>query len=160
MPCSAWKCVPAIISGGVDISQVSGCHLLQMMSSQWGSQKLLQRLVVNHSLPFWPIFNWMKWLFYQKDINQISLNHTTRKNIALRILATRFGIWTWIWSASHCSEKVTASVYFQGNSLISFNNFLLVMVRQLLFLIQEIEVIQGVQALLKRTLEQTTEQIR
>ena len=54
----------------------------------------------------------------------------------------------------------TASVYFQGNSLISFNYFLLVTVRQLLSLIQEIEVIQGVQALLKRTLQQTTEQIR
>ena len=33
------------ISGGVDISEVPGCHLLQQMSSQWGSQKLLQGFV-------------------------------------------------------------------------------------------------------------------
>ena len=29
-----WKCVPTAISGGVDISEVPGCHLLQQMSSQ------------------------------------------------------------------------------------------------------------------------------
>ena len=30
----AWKCVPTAISGGVDISEVPGCHLLRQMSSQ------------------------------------------------------------------------------------------------------------------------------
>ena len=43
--CWAWKCVPTAISSGVDISKVPGCHLLQQMSSPWGSQKLLQGLV-------------------------------------------------------------------------------------------------------------------
>ena len=43
--CCAWKCVSTAISGGVDISEVPGCYLLQQMSSQWGSQKLLQGLV-------------------------------------------------------------------------------------------------------------------
>ena len=33
------------ISSGVNISKVPGCHLSQQMSSQWGSQKLLQGLV-------------------------------------------------------------------------------------------------------------------
>ena len=33
VPCRAWKCVPTAISGGVDISEVTGCHLLQQMSS-------------------------------------------------------------------------------------------------------------------------------
>ena len=28
LACLAWKCVPTIISGGVDISKVRGCHLL------------------------------------------------------------------------------------------------------------------------------------
>ena len=28
VPCHAWKCVPTAISGGVDISEVPGCHLL------------------------------------------------------------------------------------------------------------------------------------
>ena len=34
VPCHAWKCVPTAISGGADISEVPGCHLLQQMSSQ------------------------------------------------------------------------------------------------------------------------------
>ena len=34
VPCCTWKCVPTAISGGVDISKVPGCHLLQQMSSQ------------------------------------------------------------------------------------------------------------------------------
>ena len=34
VPCRAWKFVPTAISGGVDISDVPGCHLLQQMSSQ------------------------------------------------------------------------------------------------------------------------------
>ena len=33
-PCRTWKCVPTAISGGVDISEVPGCHLLQQMTSQ------------------------------------------------------------------------------------------------------------------------------
>ena len=45
VPCSALKCVPTAISGGVDISEVPRCHLLRQMNSQWGSQKLLQGLV-------------------------------------------------------------------------------------------------------------------
>ena len=28
VPCHPWKCVPTAISGGVDISEVSVCHLL------------------------------------------------------------------------------------------------------------------------------------
>ena len=43
--CCRWKCVSTAISGGVDIPEVCGCHFLQQMSSQWGSQKLLQGLV-------------------------------------------------------------------------------------------------------------------
>ena len=33
VPCHIWKCVPTVISGGVDILEVPGCHLLQQMSS-------------------------------------------------------------------------------------------------------------------------------
>ena len=32
--CSAWKCVPTANSGGVDISEVPGCHLLQQTNYQ------------------------------------------------------------------------------------------------------------------------------
>ena len=34
VPCRAWKCVPTAISGGVDNSEIPGCHLLRKMSSQ------------------------------------------------------------------------------------------------------------------------------
>ena len=34
VPCCAWKCVLTANSGGVDISEVLGCHLLQRMSFQ------------------------------------------------------------------------------------------------------------------------------
>ena len=34
VPCPTWKCVSTAISGGIDISEVLGCHLLQQMSSQ------------------------------------------------------------------------------------------------------------------------------
>ena len=43
--CCTWKCDLKAISSSVDISKVRGSHLLWQMSSQWGSQKLLQRLV-------------------------------------------------------------------------------------------------------------------
>ena len=49
VPCHTWKCAPTAISGGVDVSKVPGCHLLWQMSSQWGSQKLLQGLM-SHEL--------------------------------------------------------------------------------------------------------------
>ena len=38
VPCRTWNCVPTAISGGIDISEVSGCLLLQQMSHQRGSQ--------------------------------------------------------------------------------------------------------------------------
>ena len=48
----AWKCACTAISGGGDISEVPGCHLLRQLSSQWGSLKLLQGLVSHElSLP-------------------------------------------------------------------------------------------------------------
>ena len=34
VPCRTWKCVPTSISGGVDISEVLGCHFLRQMNSQ------------------------------------------------------------------------------------------------------------------------------
>ena len=44
VPYHTWKCVSTATSGGVDISKVPGCCLLRFLSSQWGSQKLLQGL--------------------------------------------------------------------------------------------------------------------
>ena len=58
MLCSSWKCIPTNISGGVDISEVHGCHLLRHMSSQRRSQKLLQGLLVSHELTaYLPVFD-------------------------------------------------------------------------------------------------------
>ena len=33
-PVCVWKFIPTAISGGVDISEIAGCHLLRQMSSQ------------------------------------------------------------------------------------------------------------------------------
>ena len=55
-----WKCVPTAISHGVDIPEVPGCHLLQQMSSQWGSQKLVQGLVSHELTAYLSTFNIFK----------------------------------------------------------------------------------------------------
>ena len=52
-----WKCVPTAISVGVDILEVHGCHLLQKMSSQWGSQKLVQGLVSDELTAYLSVFD-------------------------------------------------------------------------------------------------------
>ena len=66
VPCSAWKCVPTTISGGVDISE---------------GQKLLQGLVPHGLTAYLSIFNQFKlnelWSYYQKHLNQVILNCTT-----------------------------------------------------------------------------------
>ena len=56
-PCCAWKCVPTVISGGVNISEFPGCHLLWQMSSQWGSQELLHGLVSQELTAYLSVFN-------------------------------------------------------------------------------------------------------
>ena len=57
VPCHAWKCVPTTISSGLDISEVPGCHLLPQISSQWGSQKLLQWLVFQELTAYLSVSN-------------------------------------------------------------------------------------------------------
>ena len=39
---------------------------------------------------FWTLFNLMKWPYYQKDKNQINLNHNTLWNLALPIFEVFF----------------------------------------------------------------------
>ena len=34
VPCHVWKCVPTATSGGMDICEVPGCHLLRQINSQ------------------------------------------------------------------------------------------------------------------------------
>ena len=41
----------------MDISDVPGCHLLRQMSSQWGSQNLLQGLVSHELTAYLSVFN-------------------------------------------------------------------------------------------------------
>ena len=83
VPCShiEVQCPPTAIWAGADISEVSGCHLLRQMSSQSGSQKLLQGLMSHELTAYLSIFNQFKlnelWPYYQKHVNQIVLNCTT-----------------------------------------------------------------------------------
>ena len=73
-------CVPTAISGGVNISEVPGSHLLQHMSSQSGSQKLRQGLV-SHELTAYLFLTCLNlnelWPYYRKHVNQIILNRAT-----------------------------------------------------------------------------------
>ena len=52
-----WKFAATVISGGVDISAVPRCHLLQQMSSHLRSQKLFQGLVSHELRAYLSIFN-------------------------------------------------------------------------------------------------------
>ena len=62
------------------------------MSSQWGSQKLLQGLVSHELTAYLSIFNLFKlnglWPYYQKHVNQIILNRTSLWSLALWIFET------------------------------------------------------------------------
>ena len=57
VPCRELTFVPTGISGGVDIPEVPGCHLLQQMSLQSGSHKIyfMDQYLMN-SQPTFPIF--------------------------------------------------------------------------------------------------------
>ena len=57
VPCCTWNCVPTAIFGGVDISEVPRCHLLQQISPQWGSQKILQGLVFHEFTAYLSVFD-------------------------------------------------------------------------------------------------------
>ena len=93
MPCCTWKCVPTTICSSAD----PGCHLLQQMSYQWGSQKLSKKFGVSwtHSLPFWfsPLPNSMKWPYYHKHTSQITSNFITLYTFTLPTFQIYFQIW-------------------------------------------------------------------
>ena len=67
----------------VDIPEVPGCQFLRQMSSQWGSQQLLQGLVSHELTAYFYLFNLFKlnesWPHYQKHVNKIILNHIHSK---------------------------------------------------------------------------------
>ena len=74
VPWCAWKCVPTAISGGVNISEAPGCHLLWQLSSQWGSQKLLKGLVSHELTAYLSLLN----LFLTQWIMAILSKGSTR----------------------------------------------------------------------------------
>ena len=55
--CSTWKCITKANSSGVEISEIPGCHLVRQMSSQLGSQKLLQGLISHELTAYLSVFN-------------------------------------------------------------------------------------------------------
>ena len=56
--------VPRAIFGGVDISEVPGCHFLWQMSSQWESQKLFEGLVSHELTAYFSIVNYLNLMNY------------------------------------------------------------------------------------------------
>ena len=90
VPCSALKCVPIATSGGADVYEVPGCHL----SFQWGSQKLLQRLVSHEFTVYLSVFNLFlnQWIMAISNgckpdnfISRNSLKHNFTKIQGLRL---------------------------------------------------------------------------
>ena len=84
--CHAWNCVPKAISSGVDISDVPVCHVLQQMSSQWGSQKLLQRLVSYELAVHLSVFN----LFFMAMFSEGCKPGNFESNNSLKLSFTIF----------------------------------------------------------------------
>ena len=70
--CTTWKCVPTAISSSVNIFKILGCHLLQQMSSQWGSQRLRQGLVSHEHTAYLSVFDlfltwWIMAILWKKS---------------------------------------------------------------------------------------------
>ena len=100
LSCLAWKCVPTIIFGGVDIFKFPGRHLLWQMSSHWGSQKLLQTLVSHELKVYLSVFD----LFLTHKMAILSKGHEPdnfESNNSLRL------------SLSFISRKIFRFLYFQ-----------------------------------------------
>ena len=74
------------ISSGINFSKVLVSFVMTDEFSM-GVTKITSRISASwtHSLLFWfwPLFNSRKWQCYQKNLNQITLNHTTLSNLAL-----------------------------------------------------------------------------
>ena len=96
VPCLTWKCVFTAVFGCVGISELPWCHLLWQMSPQWGSQKLLHKLV-SHELTaylsvFKCIFNSMNYgHIMKKDINIFELHNSLKRSFTnIRVLHSNF----------------------------------------------------------------------
>ena len=79
--CHGWNCVPTVISGVVDISEVPGCHLLQQIVHSEGHKNCFTDWCIMNSQPTFLFLTYFYlnelWPYYQKDVNQVVLNHTT-----------------------------------------------------------------------------------
>ena len=65
---------------GVDILEVPGCHLFSKWVLSEGHKIYLKDFCLLNSQPTIPIFTFfdlMKWLYFQKYIKKVTLNHTT-----------------------------------------------------------------------------------
>ena len=62
---------PTAVAGVLDISEAPGCHLSQQMSSQWGSQKLLQGLLSQELKPTFVFLTYLNLVNYGRIIKCI-----------------------------------------------------------------------------------------
>ena len=81
-----WKCVPIAIYDGVDISEVPGCHLLRQISSQWGSQKLLQRLMYYEVTSYLSVLSKWRKLDNFESLNSLKLIFTNIRDLRLNFV--------------------------------------------------------------------------
>ena len=88
VPCHTWICVPTAISGHVDISKASRCHLLWHMSSQQRSQKLFPGLVSREVTTYLSVFD----LFLTQWIMAILSRGCKSDNWMMQLFLT-FSLW-------------------------------------------------------------------
>ena len=64
VPRHAWKYLPTTISGGVNISEVPGCHLLRQMSSHGGHKNYFKDLCLMNSQPTFLFLTYLNLMNY------------------------------------------------------------------------------------------------
>ena len=85
--------------------------LLWQMSSEWGSQKLIQGLVFHELTAYLSVFNLFYlnqlWPYYQKDVNHITINRIIPWSLTLQIFTFFY---------FHHSNFVDCKFFLESNS--------------------------------------------
>ena len=132
VPCCTWTCVPTTVSSGVDTWETPRCHILRQMSSQWGSQKLLQRFVSHEHTVYFFVFD----LFLTQWVTTILSKGCKPDNFESHS-SLKLSFWMWIFPWMKLSWH-SSSIWDKLGWLIDSGNFL---VTGYLPLIQEDSVI-------------------
>ena len=123
VPCHTLKCAPTAISGGVDISEVPRCYLLQQMKSQWESQKLLKGWCLMNSLSVFDLLL-TRWIMVILWKGCKPNNFKSHNSLKLRFMNIEGLIWD-LFLENFADSYVFDWLYFTQclNSFSSVNHF-------------------------------------